>query len=111
MFHFRGHPLPGTASLHLCQGEHLECQQSDLSLTEDEPYEASIADTEDLERALEDIEEFFPGELAPGPPAAMTPDYVEGSEAEVEAPDEVDGRLQLPGVKLHFAKRPGLSVT
>ena len=43
---------------------------------EKEPYEASIADTEDLERAREDIEEFFPGELAPGVPAAMTPDYV-----------------------------------
>ena len=66
---------------------------------EEEPYEASIADTEDLERAREDIEEYFPGELAPGPPAAMTPDYVEGSEAEVEAPEEVDGRLQLPEPK------------
>ena len=58
-----------------------------------------MADTEDLERAREDVEAFFPGELAPGPPVAMTPDYVEGSEAEVEAPDEVDGRLQLPEAK------------
>ena len=65
----------------------------------EEPHEASIADTEDLERAREDVEEFFPGKLAPGPPVAMTPDYVEGSEAEVEAPDEVDGRLQLPEAK------------
>ena len=29
----------------------------------------------------------------------MMPDYVEGSEAEVEAPDVVDGRLQLPEPK------------
>ena len=66
---------------------------------EEEPYEASIANTEDLEGAREDIEEFFPGELAFGPPAAMTPDLVEGSEAEVEAPAEVDGRLKLPEPK------------
>jgi hypothetical protein len=63
----------------------------------EEPYEASIPDTEDLGRAEDDIEEFFPGELAPGPPAAMTPDVVEGSDAEAGAPEEpVDGRLLLP---------------
>ena len=68
-------------------------------------------------RCSADIEEFFPGELAPGPPAALTPDFVEGSDAEVEAPEEVDGLLQLPeanrltGVKLHFVKKPGPSVT
>ena len=69
-----------------------------------------------LDRVNDDLEEFFPGELAPGPPAAMTPDVMEGSEDEGEAPEEpVDGRLQLPVnqkplivVKLHFAKRPGL---
>ena len=60
---------------------------------EDDGYEPSIADTEDLANAME---EFFPGELAPGPPAAITPDGAEGSDDEVEAPDEVDGRLQLP---------------
>ena len=65
---------------------------------EEEPYEASIANTEDLERDG-DIEEFFPGELAPGPPAAMAPDFIDGSYAEVEAPDEVDGRLHLPEPK------------
>ena len=31
---------------------------------EEERYEASMADTEDLEPAREDIEEFFPGEPA-----------------------------------------------
>ena len=63
-----------------------------------QPYEASIADDNELhERAEDDLEEFFPGELAPGPPAAMTPDIVEGSDAEAEAPEEpVDGRLLLP---------------
>ena len=66
---------------------------------EEEPYEAPIANTEDLGGALEDIEEFFPGELAPCPPAAMAPDFVEGLDAEVEAPEEVDGQLQLPEPK------------
>ena len=67
----------------------------------EEPYEASIADDEILLRPDdEDLEEFFPGELAPGPPAAMTPDDDQGSDDEVEAPEEpVDGRLQLPEPK------------
>ena len=39
------------------------------------PYEASIADDDEIPgQAIDDLEEFFPGELAPGPPAAMTPD-------------------------------------
>ena len=63
---------------------------------EDDGYEPSLANTEDLADAME---EFFPGELAPGPPAAITPDGAEGSDDEVEAPDEVDGRLQLPEPK------------
>ena len=64
----------------------------------EEPYEASIADDDEIPgRGDDSLEEFFPGELAPGPPAAMTPDVVEGSEDEAEAPEEpVDGRLQLP---------------
>ena len=63
----------------------------------EEPYEASVADTEDLGCAMDDMEEFYPGELGPGPPAAMTPDVIEGSDAEAEAPEEpVDGRLLLP---------------
>ena len=66
---------------------------------EEEPYEASIANTEDLEGAHEDIEELFPGELAPGPPAAMTPDIIDGTDSEVEVPEEVDERLQLPEPK------------
>ena len=67
----------------------------------EEPYEASIADDEILLRPDdENLEEFFPGELAPGPPAAMTPDDDQGSDDEVEAPEEpVDGRLQLPEPK------------
>ena len=67
----------------------------------EEPYEASIADDDEVPgKAIDDLEEFFPGELAPGPPAAMTPDVVEGSEDEGEAPEEaVDGRLQLPEPK------------
>ena len=67
----------------------------------EEPYEASIADDDEIPgQAIDDLEEFFPGELAPGPPAAMTPDVVEGSEDEAEAPEEpVDGRLQLPEPK------------
>ena len=67
----------------------------------EEPYEASIADDDEVLRHADDsLEEFFPGELAPGPPAAMTPDVVEGSEDEAEAPEEpVDGRLQLPEPK------------
>ena len=67
----------------------------------EEPYEASIADDDEvLGHADDSLEEFFPGELAPGPPAAMTPDIAEGSEDEVEAPDEpVDGRLLLPEPK------------
>ena len=67
----------------------------------EEPYEASIADDDEVPgQAIDDLEEFFPGELAPGPPAAMTPDVVEGSEDEGEAPEEaVDGRLQLPEPK------------
>ena len=67
----------------------------------EEPYEASIADDEEIPGHADDSpEEFFPGELAPGPPAAMTPDIVEGSEDEAEAPEEpVDGRLQLPEPK------------
>ena len=78
-----------------------------MALSEDEveeveePYEASIADDDEIPgQASDDLEEFFPGELAPGPPAAMTPDVVEGSEDEGEAPEEpVDGRLQLPEPK------------
>ena len=66
---------------------------------DDELYEPSIANTEDLEGAREDIEEFFPGELAPGPPAAMTPDIVDGTDSDVELPEEVDERLQLPEPK------------
>ena len=68
----------------------------------EEPYEASIADDDEVPgQAIDDLEEFFPGELAPGPPAAMTPDVVEGSEDEAEAPEEpVDGRLQLPEPKV-----------
>ena len=67
----------------------------------EEPYEASIADDDEVPgQAIDGLEEFFPGELAPGPPAAMTPDVVEGSEDEGEAPEEaVDGRLQLPEPK------------
>ena len=67
----------------------------------EEPYEASIADDDEvLGHADDSLEESFPGELAPGPPAAMTPDIAEGSEDEVEAPDEpVDGRLLLPEPK------------
>ena len=67
----------------------------------EEPYEASIADDDEVPgQAIDDLEEFFPGELAPGPPAAMTPDVMEGSEDEGEAPKEpVDGRLQLPEPK------------
>ena len=62
----------------------------------------SIADDDEiLGRGDDSLEEFFPGELAPGPPAAMTPDVVEGSEDEAEAPEEpVDGRLQLPEPKV-----------
>ena len=66
---------------------------------DDELYEPSIANTEDLDGAREDIEEFFPGELAPGPPAAMTPDIVDGTDSDVELPEEVDERLQLPEPK------------
>ena len=66
---------------------------------DDELYEPSIADTEDLAGGREDIEEFFPGELAPGPPAAMTPDIVDGTDSDVEVPEEVDERLQLPEPK------------
>ena len=67
---------------------------------EEELNEASIANTEGLDGARDDIEEFFPGELAPGPPAAMIPDFIDGSNAEAEAPEEViDGRLQLPEPK------------
>ena len=95
MFPFRGHPLLGTAKPSLVPRRMSRMSAVGFESDEEEPYEASIADTEDLERAREDIEEYFPGELAPGPPADMTPDYVEGSEAEVEAPDEVDGRLKL----------------
>ena len=60
----------------------------------EEPYEASIADDDEiLGHADDSLEEFFPGELAPGPPAAITPDVNEGSEDEAEAPEEpVDGR-------------------
>ena len=67
----------------------------------EEPYEASIADDDEVHGQVnDDLEEFFPGELAPGPPAAMTPDFMEGSEDEGEAPEEpVDGRLQLPEPK------------
>ena len=67
----------------------------------EEPYEASIADDDEiLGHGDDSLEEFFPGELAPGPPAAMTPDVIEGSEDEAEAPEEpVDGRLQLPEPK------------
>ena len=67
----------------------------------EEPYEASIADDDEvLGHADDSLEEFFPAELAPGPPAAMTPDINEGSEDEVEAPEEpVDGRLLLPEPK------------
>ena len=67
----------------------------------EEPYEASIADDDEvLGHGDDSLEEFFPGEIAPGPPAAMTPDVVEGSEDEAEAPEEpVDGRLQLPEPK------------
>jgi len=67
----------------------------------EEPYEASIADDDEIPgQTIDDLEEFFPGELAPGPPAAMTPDVMEGSEDEGEAPEEpVDGRLQLPEPK------------
>jgi hypothetical protein len=59
----------------------------------EEPYEASIADDEEvLGHADDSLEEFFIGELAPEPPAAMTPDIAEGSEDEVKAPEEpVDG--------------------
>ena len=49
------------------------------------------------EDEVEEVEELFPGELAPGPPAAMTSDVIEGSDAEAEVPEEpVDGRLLLP---------------
>jgi len=67
----------------------------------EEPYEASIADDDKvLGHADDSLEEFFPGEIAPGPPAAMTPDVIEGSEDEAEALEEpVDGRLQLPEPK------------
>ena len=67
----------------------------------EEPYEASIADDDEiLGHADDSLAEFFPGELAPGPPAAMTPDADEGSEDEVGAPEEpVDGRLLLPEPK------------
>ena len=65
----------------------------------DEGYEPSVADTADLEVAQDGLEEFFPGELAPCPPAAVTPDGDEDSDAHVEAPEEVDGRLQLPEPK------------
>ena len=69
--------------------------ESDNEVEEvEEPYEASIADDDEiLGHADDSLEEFFPGELAPGPPAAMTPDVNEGSEDEAEAPEEpVDGR-------------------
>ena len=47
--------------------------------------------------AVDDIEEFFPGELAPGPPAAMTPDVAGDSDAEPETLEgPVDDRLVLP---------------
>ena len=65
----------------------------------EEPYEeASLADDDEVLGHVDDsLEDFFPGELAPGPPAEMTPDVVDGSEDEAEAPEEpVDGRLQLP---------------
>jgi len=40
----------------------------------EEPYEVSIADDDEvLGHADDSLEEFFPGELAPGPPAALTP--------------------------------------
>eukprot|EP00435_Cladocopium_sp_Y103_P052665 s1266_g16.t1 len=63
--------------------------------SDDEGYEASIADTEGLPGAheLDDFEEGYPGELAPLPPAAVTPDFDGGSDAEGEAPEPVDGRL------------------
>eukprot|EP00435_Cladocopium_sp_Y103_P002078 s1405_g1.t1 len=66
--------------------------------SDDEGYEASVADTEDLPGAheLDDFEEGYPGELAPLPPAAVTPDFDGGSDAEGEAPEPVDGRLVLP---------------
>ena len=105
-FHFHGTPLPGTASpsSHLFEG--LACPLLALSprmksKRSKKPYEASIADDDEiLGQGDDSLEEFFPGEIAPGPPAAMTPDVVEGSEDEVEAPEEpVDGRLQLPEPK------------
>ena len=75
--------------------------ESEDEVEVEEPYEASIADDDEVPgQAIDDLEEFFPGELAPGPPAAMTPDVTEGSEDEGEAPEEpVDGRLQLPSAK------------
>eukprot|EP00435_Cladocopium_sp_Y103_P013108 s4024_g3.t1 len=63
--------------------------------SDDEGYDASIADTEGAHE-LDDFEEACPGELAPLPPAAVTPDFDGGSDAEVEAPEPVDGRLVLP---------------
>ena len=60
-------------------------------------WSMSTTTTTTTRAAVDDIEEFFPGELAPGPPAAMTPDVAGDSDAEPETLEgPVDDRLVLP---------------